>query len=157
MPRHAYKRRTTAADPIYDSFEVAKLINYVMLDGRKDAARKAVYGMMERLKEMDPDPVKILHKAIANATPAMEVRPRRLGGASYMVPTEVRRDRKLFLALNWIVDAARARSNKEFRTFAEKLFAEVKDAANGVGSAVSKKQAVEKQAEQNKAFAHLKW
>jgi small subunit ribosomal protein S7 len=87
----------------------------------------------------------------------MEVRPRRLGGASYLVPTEVRKERKLFLALNWIVEGARSRSNKEFQSFADKLFVELKDAYNGVGTAMTKRQNVEKQADQNKAFAHLKW
>ncbi|MFO0703136.1 MAG: 30S ribosomal protein S7 [Patescibacteria group bacterium] len=157
MPRRAYKRRNPGADPVYDSLEVAKLINYIMVDGKKTVAEKIVYDVMEKLKEIEKDPVKALAKAIANASPQMEVRPRRLGGASYMVPTEVRRERKLFLALNWIVEGARARSNKEFKTFSDKLFVELKDAIAGVGGAVSKKTSVEKQADQNKAFAHLKW
>lgn len=157
MPRHAYKRRPVAADPIYLSTEVSKLINYIMIDGKKDAAERIVYEVLERLKEVDPDPLKALQKAIGNVSPVMEVRPRRLGGASYMVPTEVRKERQLFLALNWIVEGARSRSNKEFHTFADKLFVELKDAAAGVGQAMTKRQAVEKQAEQNKAFAHLKW
>ncbi len=157
MPRRSYKRLDTVDDPIYQSFEVAKLINYVMLDGKKAVARKVVYDTLDKLKEVDADPVKGLLRAIANVTPTMEVRPRRLGGASYMVPTEVRKSRKLFLALNWIVDGARSRSNKEFHTFADKLFAELKDAINSTGTAYNKKLSVEKQAEQNKAFAHLKW
>ena len=89
MPRHAYKRRPVAADPIYLSTEVSKLINYIMIDGKKDAAERIVYEVLERLKEVDPDPLKALQKAIGNVSPVMEVRPRRLGGASYMVPTEV--------------------------------------------------------------------
>lgn len=157
MPRHGYKRQPVLPDPVYDSLEVAKLINYIMFDGKKDVAEKIVYEVLEKLKEIDPDPLKALQKAIGNVSPAMEVRPRRLGGASYMVPTEVRKERKLFLALNWIVEGARARSNKEFHTFAEKLYTELKDAVNGVGQAMTKKQNTEKQAEQNKAFAHLKW
>ena len=128
-----------------------------MYDGKKSVARAIVYEVLERLKEIEADPTRALTRAIANVTPTMEVRPRRLGGASYMVPTEVRKDRKLFLALNWIVEGARARSNKEYHTFTDKLVAELKDAINSVGSAYNKKLSVEKQAEQNKAFAHLKW
>ncbi len=157
MPRRSYKKLTSAQDPVHESYEVAKLINYVMEDGRKAVARKIVYETMEKLKEIDAEPTKALLRAIANVTPTMEVRPRRLGGASYMVPTEVRKDRKLFLALNWIVEGARSRPNKEFHTFSEKLFAELKDAINSVGTAYNKKLSIEKQADQNKAFAHLKW
>lgn len=157
MPRHSYVRRPVATDLIHDSFEISKLVNYIMIHGKKDVAEKIVYEVLERLKEIDADPLKALHKAIANVSPAMEVRPRRLGGASYLVPTEVRKERKLFLALNWIVEGARSRSNKEFQSFADKLFVELKDAYNGVGTAMTKRQNVEKQADQNKAFAHLKW
>lgn len=157
MPRRSYKRIKTVEDPVYGSFEVAKLVNYVMLDGKKAVAEKVVYETLQKLKEVDEDPVRALLRAINNVTPAMEVRPRRLGGASYMVPIEVRKSRKLFLALNWIVEGARARSNKEFKTFSDKLFAELKDAVNSAGSAYNKKLSVEKQADQNKAFAHLKW
>lgn len=157
MPRHAYNRRPVATDAIYDSHEVAKLINYIMIDGKRDVAERIVYEVLEKLKEVDPDPLKVLQKALGNVSPAMEVRPRRLGGASYMVPTEVRKERKLFLAFNWIVSGAQARPNKEFHSFAAKLAVELKDAVAGVGHAMTKKQSVEKQAEQNKAFAHLKW
>ncbi len=157
MPRRSYKRLNTTLDPVHDSYEVAKLINYIMVDGKKAVSRKLVYAALEKLKEVDPDPTKALLRAIANVTPNMEVRPRRLGGASYMVPTEVRKDRKLFLALNWIVEGARSRPNKEFHSFTDKLVAELKDAINSVGSAYNKKISVEKQADQNKAFAHLKW
>jgi small subunit ribosomal protein S7 len=158
MPRHAYKREEVTPDPIYNSYELAKLMNYVMLDGKKDAARKIVYDMMEELKkENADDPLKVLHKALANVSPTVEVRPRRLGGASYLVPVEVRKTRKIFLSLNWIITAATARSNKEFHTFSEKLVAEIRDAANNQGAAVAKRQQVEKMAEANKAFAHLKW
>ena len=157
MPRRSFKKLTSALDPVYESYEVAKLINYVMVDGKKAVARKLVYATMEKLKEVDPDPTKALLRAIANVTPNMEVRPRRLGGASYMVPTEVRRERKLFLALNWIVEGARSRQNKEYHLFSDKLVAELKDAINSVGSAYNKKISVEKQSDQNKAFAHLKW
>jgi small subunit ribosomal protein S7 len=158
MPRHAYKREAVKNDPVYDSHEVAKLINYVMVDGKKNVARKVVYAAIEELKKDAADePLKMLHKAIANVGPTVEVRPRRLGGASYLVPTEVRKARKLYLALNWLVDAANARSNKEFHTFSDKLVAEIKDASNNLGAAIQKRQTTEKMAEANKAFAHLKW
>lgn len=158
MPRHAYKRLPVETDPIYDSYEVAKLINYVMIDGKKNVARKIVYDTIKELSKDSPDdPLKTLHKAIGNVGPSVEVRPRRLGGASYLVPVEVRRTRKLFLALNWIIDAAKARSNKEYKTFTAKLVAEINDAANNLGAAIAKRAQVEKMAEANKAFSHLKW
>ncbi len=158
MPRHQYKKRTLKADSVYDSVEVAKFINYVMLDGKKTVAESVVYTTLEKLKEEeDGDALVTLNKAINNVIPEKEVRPRRLGGASYLVPTEVRRERRLYLALNWIIEAAGTRSNKEFRTFADKLSAEIKEAAKNQGQAVAKKQQTEKTADQNKAFSHLKW
>lgn len=157
MPRRFYKKQTVSDDPVYTSHEVAKLINYVMVDGKKSVAERVVYNMMDELKKDGKDAMSILRQAVSNAAPIHEVRPRRLGGASYLVPTEVRKERKLYLALNWIVDAARARSNKEFDSFTKKLIAEILEAANGQGQAVAKKAQTEKLAEANKAFAHLKW
>lgn len=157
MPRHSYKRIPTKKDPVYNSFEVAKLINYLMLDGKKTTAQAIVYGVLERFKKENMEPVETLEKALSNVAPEHEVKPRRLGGASYLVPIEVRRERKLFLGLSWIVDAARAKSNKEFRTFQEKLYTELKDASANQGQAVTKRAQSEKLAEQNKAFSHLKW
>ncbi|MDA1316795.1 MAG: 30S ribosomal protein S7 [bacterium] len=157
MPRRQYKRKQPKNDPIYDSFEVAKLINYIMIDGKKTVARSIIHGALDRLKKIDNDPLVTLHKAITNATPEKEVRPRRLGGASYLVPIDVREDRKLHLALNWIVNAATAKSNKEFKSFEEKLTQEISDAAKNQGEAIAKKLQVEKLASQNKAFSHLKW
>ena len=157
MPRLSYKKTKTNIDPIYETIEVAKLINYVMRDGKKSIARDLVYSVMESIKEKGEDPVKLLYKAIGNVAPTNEVKPRRVGGASYLVPIEVRQERKLYLALNWIVDAARARGNKEFRTFSAKLLAELNDAAANQGAAVNKRQQSEKLADANKAFAHFKW
>ncbi len=157
MPRHVYKRLPVKSDPIYESHEVAKLINYIMRDGKKSIARQVVYFVLNKMKKDGSDPLKVLNQALANVAPVHEVKPRRLGGASYLVPIEVRRDRRLFLALNWVVDAAISRSNKEFKTFGEKLYAELMDAVKGQGSAVAKRQQTEKLAEANKAFAHLKW
>lgn len=158
MPRHRYKKITIKPDKLYNSFEVAKLINYVMIDGKKTIAEKIIYQVFEQIKNKgNNNPLEIFYKAIENTSPSMEVKPRRLGGASYLVPTEVRKERKLFLSLNWIIEAAKARNNKEYKTFINKLTAEILDAANNQGQAVAKKQQTEKLAESNKAFSHLKW
>jgi len=157
MPRHQYKRQSAQPDSIYNSYEVSKLINYIMKDGKKTVAEQLVYSMIERIKSEDKDPLVTLNKAISNVTPDKEVRPRRLGGASYLVPTDVREDRKMYLALNWIIDAARSRSNKEFHSFDLKLAEEIKEAAKRQGPAFAKRQQTEKLAAQNKAFSHLKW
>lgn len=157
MPRHQYKRIQPDADPVYKSYEVAKFINYIMLDGEKSVAQNIVYQTLENLQPEDNDALITLNKAIVNVTPDREVRPRRLGGASYLVPTDIRHERKLYLALNWIIDSAKTRSNKEYHTFAEKLTAEIIEAAKNQGAAVAKRQQTEKLADQNKAFSHLKW
>lgn len=157
MPRHPYKKRIAPVDPVYSSEEVAKFVNYLMVDGKKSVAQKVIYGVFDKLQKEGNDPVKTLYKAINNVAPTVEVKPRRLGGASYLVPTEVRKDRRLYLALNWIIEAAGTRSNKEFHSFTDKLLRELLDAANNQGQAVAKKQQAEKLAEANKAFAHLKW
>ncbi len=157
MPRHPYKKKTTTPDPIYNSLEVTKLINYLMKDGKKTVAQKIVYEALNNLKKDGKDSLKLLQQAIANVTPNLEVKPRRLGGASYLVPIEVRPARKLFLALNWIVNAAASRSNKEYKTFANKLVAELDEAAKNQGQAVAKRLQTEKLAAANRAFGHLKW
>jgi len=157
MPRDIYKKQPRKKDDVYDSFEVVKLINYIMLDGKKTVARKIVYQVFDRIKKEGKDPIVVLGEAIHNVAPNHEVKPRRLGGASYLVPIEVRRERKLFLALNWIIEAARAKSNKEFHTYADKLYVELLEASKNQGSAVAKKAQTEKLANANKAFSHLKW
>jgi len=157
MPRRPYKKTNVKIEPLHDSYEMAKLINYVMKDGKKSIAQKIVYSVCERMKKEAADPIKILNQAITNVAPEHEVKPKRLGGASYLVPIEVRRGRKLFLALNWIINAAKSRSNKEYKTFAEKLYTELMEASKNLGQAVNKKLQVEKVAEANRAFAHLKW
>ena len=157
MPRHSYKKRTIRKDPVYGSHEVSKLINYVTVDGKKSVAQKIVYFIFDELKKENQDPLRLLTQALENVSPTHEVKPRRLGGASYLVPIEVRRERKLFLALNWIIDAAKARSNKEYHTFEKKLLAELLDASKNQGQAVAKRLQTEKVAEANKAFSHLKW
>lgn len=157
MPRHQYKKRVTEKDPVYSSYEVAKLINYLMRDGKRSVAQKIVYQVFTKIEAEKKDPLKILSQAIHNVAPNYEVKPKRLGGASYLVPIEVRRDRKLFLALNWIVEAASTRSNKAFNTFEKKLYTELVEAAENQGNAVTKRTQTEKLAEANKAFSHLKW
>ncbi len=157
MPRRQYKRIKPDPDPVFKSYEVAKLITYLMVDGKKSVAQNIVYKALESLQKEDNDSLVTLGKAIANVTPEREVRPRRLGGASYLVPTDIRQDRKLHLALNWIINAAKTRSNKEFHTFEEKLAVEILEAAKNQGQAIAKRQQTEKLADQNKAFSHLKW
>lgn len=157
MPRHQYKKNKAKVDRVYHSAEIAKLINYVMVDGKKTVAEKIVYAMIDELKKQNLDPIKTLNSAINNVAPLHEVKPKRLGGASYLVPIEVRRDRRLYLSLNWIVNAAKTRSNKEYHLFSQKLVAEILDASKNQGSAVAKKAQTEKLAETNKAFSHLKW
>lgn len=157
MPRRKYKKNIVKKDPVYNSYSVAKLINYVMIDGKKSVAKKIVYSVLEKIKKQEKNPLELLEKAINNVAPQIEVRPRRLGGASYLVPVEVRKERQLFLALNWIINAAKARPNKQYHSFIEKLSAELIDAAHNQGGAVQKRQQVEKLAEANKAFAHLRW
>jgi small subunit ribosomal protein S7 len=157
MPRRKYKKRVIKPDSIYKSKEVAKLINYVMRDGKKTVAEKLVYSALEMIKKQGHNPLTILRQAIENVAPLQEVRPRRIGGASYLVPIETRSSRKLFLALNWIIEAAKSRSNKEFHRFDQKLYQELMAAASGQGGAVAKRQQVEKLAEANKAFAHFRW
>ena len=157
MPRRPYKKLSTKIDPVFDNFEVAKLINYTMVDGKKSVARKIVYTIFDQLTKQQQDPLRILHQAIQHVSPTYEVKSRRLGGASYLVPIEVRKNRRMFLALNWIIIAAKTRSNKEYHTFADKLMAELLDASKNQGQAVNKKLQTEKLADANKAFAHLKW
>lgn len=157
MPRHQYKKIPVKNDLIHKNIEVAKLINYLMKDGKKSVAQKIVYNVLDQIQKEGQDPLKVLHQALANVAPNYEVKPRRLGGASYLVPIEVRRERKLFLALNWIINAAATRPNKEYHTFDKKLYTELMEASQNQGHAVSKKLQTEKLAESNKAFAHLKW
>lgn len=130
-----------------------------MKDGKKSPAATQVYRALELVKDKTPegDPAKILETVINTIAPKMEVRPRRVGGASYQVPSEVRGERKSHLAMKWLIEAARNRSNKEFHTYAEKLAAEMSDVLAGTGSALKKRDMVHKMAEANRAFAHLRW
>lgn len=157
MPRRPYKKRLIQPDRIYNSFEIAKLINYVMVDGKKTVAEKIIYSAFEEIKSKKENPTEVLHNAIENVAPNYEVKPKRVGGASYLVPSETRPSRRTFLALNWIIEAAKTRSSKEYHQFNKKLASELIDASKGLGEAVNKKKQVEKLAEANKAFAHFRW
>jgi small subunit ribosomal protein S7 len=129
-----------------------------MKDGKKSVARKQVYEAFEKIKEeTKKDPLDVFLQALENIKPSMEVRPRRVGGAAYQVPMPVRGKRKESLGIRWLVNSARSRSNSEFKTYADKIAAEILEAANGEGLAVKKKQDVERMAEANRAFAHFRW
>ena len=147
------KKRIIVPDPLYQSHLVTRLINRVMLSGKKTVAQKQVYKALETLT----NPLEILSTALENLKPVMEVRPRRIGGAAYQVPTPVRADRREALAIRWLIQAAQKRPNKEYGEFWQKLAAEIQDAYNNTGAAIKKKQDVYKMAEANKAFAHFRW
>lgn len=156
--RHAkVQKRVIKPDTLYNSVIVAKLINYIMIDGKKTIAQAQVYAAFEQLKEKGEDPLKAFEKAVQTVGPKVEVKARRVGGANYQVPVEVRHDRKLSLALRWMIEAARKRSNKEFHSFSQKLAAEIMAAINNEGEAVRKRDIALKQAEANKAFGHFRW
>lgn len=156
--RSAAKIKIVEIDPIYGSRLVTKLINRSMKDGKKTVIRKEVYSAFEIIKEKTgTDPVKIFDQALENIKPTMEVRPRRVGGAAYQVPQQVRGTRRESLGIRWLVTAANTKSNSEFHTFAEKLASEIIDASKGEGLSVKKRQEVERVAEANKAFAHFRW
>lgn len=137
---------------------ITKLINRSMHDGKKSVVRAEVYKAFEIIKEKSgQDPVKVFDQALENIKPVMEVRPRRVGGAAYQVPQQVRGPRRESLGIRWLVASANSKSNSEFHTYAEKLAAEIIDAAKGEGVSVKKRQDVERVAESNKAFAHFRW
>lgn len=159
MPRKGpIRKRNETVDLVYKSHLVEKLINQSMKDGKKSVSQKQVYNAFEIIAEKTKkEPLTVFDQAIENIKPEMEVRPRRVGGAAYQVPMAVRGDRKESLAIRWLVNSTRARSNSEYHTYAEKLASEIIDASNGEGGAVKKRQEVEKIAESNKAFSHFRW
>jgi small subunit ribosomal protein S7 len=156
MPRKGpAPHRELVADPIYNSVQVTQLINKVMLHGKRSVAEKIVYdGMALIEKRTSEPPLDTVKRALENVRPPLEVRSRRVGGATYQVPVEVRPPRARTLAIRWIVDFARARREK---TMAECLAGELMDAANGLGAAMKKRDDMQKMAESNKAFAHYRW
>ena len=158
MPRRGkVKPRKAEPDPIYKNRLVAKLINRSMRAGKKSVAQTQVYGAFDIIKDTGEDPVKVFSQALANIKPAMEVRPRRVGGAAYQIPMPVRGVRRESLAIRWLILAARARPNSQYHTYAEKLAAELQDAAKGEGGAVKRRQDIQRLAEANRAFAHFRW
>ena len=156
MPRRGnVPKREVLPDPMYRSVLVTKLINSVMLDGKKGVAQKVVYGAFDIVKEKtDKDPVEVFTAALENIMPSLEVKARRVGGATYQVPVEVRPERRQTLGLRWLTTSARARSE---RTMKERLAGELMDAANNTGAAVKRREDMHKNAEANKAFAHFRW
>lgn len=150
-------KRIINADPIYGSKIVTKIINRIMRDGKKTIAQHLVYAAFEEIEKTGKKPMVVLDTALATVAPKMEVRPRRVGGASYQVPTEVRGERRESLAIRWLIAGARAKSNKEFHGFHLKLAQELMDAAEGKGYAAKKKEDTLRMAEANRAFSHFKW
>ena len=151
------ERRQTEPDKIYKSRLVTKFINNLMRDGKKTVAQRIFYDSFELLKKQGKDPIEVFEKAISNVEPRQEVKARRVGGASYQIPIEVRGDRRTSLAVRWIIQAATSRSNKEFHTFSQKLAAEFLDALENKGEAIKKKDGMQRMADANRAFAHFRW
>ena len=156
MPRRGnVAKRDVLPDPMYNSKLVTRLINSVMLDGKKGVAQKIVYGAFEIVQEKTgKEPLEVFEQAMENVMPSLEVKARRVGGANYQVPMEVRPARRQTLALRWLTAYSRSRSE---RTMAERLAGELMDAANNTGASVKKREEMHKQAEANKAFAHYRW
>ena len=156
MPRRGnVPKREVLPDPVYGSVLVTKLVNSIMLDGKKGVAQKVVYAAFDQIKEKtEKDPVEVFAQAMENVMPTLEVKARRVGGSNYQVPIEVRPERRLTLGLRWLTAYARNRSEK---TMKERLAHEIIDAMNGMGGAVKKKDDTHKMAEANKAFAHFRW
>lgn len=150
-------KRIIEPDTIYKHALITKLINYIMRDGKKTVAQNQVYKALDIIKEKGEDPIKIFDKAVQNIGPKVEVKARRVGGANYQVPIEVRHDRKMSLALRWLIEASRKRSNKEYHSYGAKLAAELIDASQNLGDAIRKRDNTLKQAEANRAFSHFRW
>ncbi len=156
MPRRGnVPKMQVLPDPVYNSIVLTKFINQVMLDGKKGTAESIVYGALDIVKEKTgQDPLEVFDTAMKNVMPVLEVKARRVGGANYQVPIEVRADRRQTLGIRWLVLFARKRSGKSME---EKIAAELMDAANNVGASVKKREDTHKMAEANRAFAHYRW
>jgi small subunit ribosomal protein S7 len=154
MRRPLKNKHPRRPDSEYNSEAISRFINTVMLDGKKDIARKVVYDALEILKKDEKDPIETFETAIRNVSPLMEVRSRRVGGANYQVPREVPQQRRVSLAYRWLINAARAGKGKPM---AQKLAHEIIQAANNEGSAIKKKEEMHRMADANKAFAHFAW
>ena len=156
MPRKGHtQKREILADPMYGSIVVTKLVNNIMLDGKKGVAQKIVYGAFDKIaEETGKDAIEVFEEAMNNVMPALEVKARRIGGATYQVPIEVRPDRRQALGLRWLTAYSRKRGE---RTMEDRLANEILDASNNTGASVKKKEEVHKMAEANKAFAHYRF
>ena len=147
-------KRSILADPRYSSVLVTRFTNRVMQRGKKNTARRIVYGALANIAANGDDPIQTFERAIRNATPLLQVRPRRVGGATYQVPVEVRGERGLTLSMRWIIDSARQRAG---RPMLDKLTSEIIEAAQGQGNAVRRREEMHRMAEANRAFAHYRW
>jgi len=148
-------KRDVLADPIYNSKMITKLINGIMIGGKKGTAQRILYNALDIVKEKTKkDPIEVLNQAFENIKPALEIKSRRIGGSNYSVPMEVREDRANALTLRWLIQYAKSRNGKGM---AENLAAEIIDASNGIGGAVKKREDTHKMAEANKAYAHYRW
>ena len=153
--RHRAEKREIIPDPKYGDIVITKFMNSLMFEGKKSAAESIVYGALDRIEQKAKrDGIELFHEALNNVKPAIEVRSRRVGGATYQVPVEVRNDRRQALAIRWIINAARARNEN---TMEERLSGELLDAANNRGTAVKKREDTHKMAEANRAFSHYRW
>jgi small subunit ribosomal protein S7 len=153
--RHSAEKREIIPDPKFGDIVVTKFMNSIMYDGKKSVAEQIVYGALESVEtKAKQDPIQVFRQALDNVAPAIEVRSRRVGGATYQVPVEVRTERRQALAIRWLIAAARARNDK---TMTERLAAELLDASNNRGSAVKKREDTHRMAEANRAFAHYRW
>ena len=151
----SYKKHPITPDPVYNNLIVAKFINQIMRNGKKTIARKVVYSAFDIIKEKTKkDPIEVFEKALNNASPMLEVKSKRVGGATYQVPVEVKGERKMTLAMRWIILGAKSKKGKSMK---ERLSAELMDAANNEGWAIKKKTDTHRMAEANRAFAHFTW
>jgi small subunit ribosomal protein S7 len=153
--RHRAEKREINPDPKFGDRIVSKFMNNLMLDGKKSVAESIVYGAFDRIEEkMRQEPLNVFHQALDNVAPAVEVRSRRVGGATYQVPVEVRAERRQALAIRWLINAARGRNEN---TMVERLSGELMDAASNRGTAVKKREDTHRMAEANRAFSHYRW
>jgi len=150
-------RREIDGDTVYNNKQIAKFINYLMKDGKKTIAQKVLYATFDLITRKEADPVATFEKALESVGPKQEVKAKRVGGANYQIPMEVRPERRAALAMKWIVEAARKRSNKDYKVFEEKLAAELMDASNEMGEAIKKRDSILRMAQANRAFGHFKW
>jgi small subunit ribosomal protein S7 len=151
------EKRIVEPDNIYKNVLVTKFINRMMMDGKKTIAERNFYNALKHLETKELNPIETFEKALQQVGPKIEVKARRVGGANYQVPQEVRAERRVSLAIRWVIEAARKRPNKEFHTFAEKLAQELLDANNNLGEAIRKKDVMQKNADANKAFASFRF